>query len=34
MLSATYTLDIFCTLDGYGSFSGGDWGGYHPALRP
>jgi hypothetical protein len=27
-VTATYTFDIFCTLDGYGSFSGGDWGGY------
>jgi dihydrofolate reductase len=25
----TYTFDIFCTLDGYGSYSEqGDWGGY------
>ena len=27
-MTATYTFDIFCTLDGYGSYSGGDWGGY------
>ena len=28
-MSATYTFDIFCSLDGYGSFGpGGDWGGY------
>jgi dihydrofolate reductase len=27
-MTATYTFDVFCTLDGYGSFSGGDWGGY------
>ena len=26
---ATYTFDIFCTLDGYGSYGpDGDWGGY------
>jgi dihydrofolate reductase len=27
-MSATYTFDIFSSLDGYGSVSGGDWGGY------
>ena len=28
-MAATYTFDVFCTLDGYGSFnSDGDWGGY------
>jgi dihydrofolate reductase len=27
-MTATYTFDIFSTLDGYGSYSGGDWGGY------
>ena len=28
-MTATYTFDIFATLDGYGSYSsGGDWGGY------
>ena len=28
-MSATYTFDIFCTLDGYGSYGpDGDWGGY------
>ncbi|CAN5722990.1 dihydrofolate reductase family protein [soil metagenome] len=25
---ATYTFDVFSSLDGYGSVSGGDWGGY------
>jgi len=25
---ATYTFDVFSSLDGFGSFSGGDWGGY------
>jgi dihydrofolate reductase len=28
IMSATYTFDVFSTLDGFGSFSGGDWGGY------
>jgi len=27
-MTATYTFDVYSTLDGYGSFSGGDWGGY------
>jgi dihydrofolate reductase len=27
-MSATYTFDVFSSLDGYGSQSGGDWGGY------
>ena len=28
-MPATYTVDVFCTLDGYGSYtSDGDWGGY------
>ena len=28
-MSATYTFDVFCTLDGYGSYdSSGAWGGY------
>jgi dihydrofolate reductase len=28
-MSATYTFDVFATLDGYGSYgSDGDWGGY------
>ena len=28
-LTATYTFDVFCSLDGYGSYnSQGDWGGY------
>jgi dihydrofolate reductase len=28
-MTATYTFDIFCSLDGYGSYnSDGDWGGY------
>jgi dihydrofolate reductase len=28
IMSATYTFDVFCTLDGFGSYDGGDWGGY------
>jgi dihydrofolate reductase len=27
-MSATYTFDVFSSLDGFGSVSGGDWGGY------
>ena len=28
-MTATYTFDVFCTLDGYGSYGpDGDWGGY------
>src|SRR4029079_17506684 len=28
IMTATYTFDVFSSLDGYGSASGGDWGGY------
>src|SRR5712691_13114990 len=28
VMSATYTFDVFSSLDGFGSASGGDWGGY------
>jgi dihydrofolate reductase len=27
-MTATYTFDVFSSLDGYGSYDGGDWGGY------
>jgi dihydrofolate reductase len=27
-MAVPYTFDVFCSLDGYGSYSGGDWGGY------
>ena len=27
-MTATYTFDVFSSLDGYGSHSGGNWGGY------
>ena len=28
-MTATYTFDVFCTLDGFASYDeGGDWGGY------
>ena len=28
-MTATYTFDVYCTLDGFGSYDGsGDWGGY------
>jgi dihydrofolate reductase len=28
IMSVTYTFDVFSSLDGFGSVSGGDWGGY------
>jgi dihydrofolate reductase len=29
IMTATYTWDVFCSLDGFGSYGeGGDWGGY------
>ncbi len=27
-MTATYTWDVFTSLDGFGSYDGGDWGGY------
>ena len=34
-MTATYTFDVFCTLDGYGSFGpDGDWGGYWSKQGP
>ncbi|MBE2316704.1 dihydrofolate reductase family protein [Solirubrobacter sp. CPCC 204708] len=36
-MTATYTWDIFCTLDGYGSYDAngpGDWGGYWSKQGP
>jgi len=27
-VTTTYTFDVFCSLDGFGSYDGGDWGGY------
>jgi dihydrofolate reductase len=27
-MTATYTFDVFASLDGYGSYRDGDWGGY------
>ncbi len=27
-MAVTYTFDVFSTLDGFGSYNGGDWGGY------
>ena len=27
-MTTTYTFDVFSSLDGFGSVSGGDWGGY------
>jgi dihydrofolate reductase len=28
IMTATYTFDVFTSLDGFGSYSGGNWGGY------
>jgi dihydrofolate reductase len=28
LMTATYTFDVFSSLDGFGGVSGGDWGGY------
>lgn len=34
-MTATYTFDVFCSLDGYGSYdSDGDWGGYWGKAGP
>lgn len=34
-MTATYTWDVFCTLDGYGSYTeGADWGGYWSKQGP
>jgi hypothetical protein len=33
-MSATYTFDVFSTLDGFGSYSDGDWGGYWSKQGP
>ena len=34
-MTATYTFDVFCTLDGFGSYSeAGDWGGYWSKQGP
>ncbi|MGW1342718.1 dihydrofolate reductase family protein [Kribbella sp. NPDC002412] len=33
-MTAIYTFDIFCTLDGFGSYDGGDWGGYWGKAGP
>ncbi len=27
-MTATYTVDVFSSLDGHGGVNGGDWGGY------
>ncbi|GAA1559352.1 dihydrofolate reductase family protein [Kribbella sancticallisti] len=27
-MTATYTFDVFSSLDGFGAYDGGDWGGY------
>jgi hypothetical protein len=28
IITATYTFDVFSSLDGFGSYDGGNWGGY------
>ena len=34
-MTATYTFDVFSTLDGFGSYnSSGDWGGYWSKQGP
>ncbi|AXE39129.1 hypothetical protein [Acidipropionibacterium virtanenii] len=34
-MTATYTWDVFCNLDGYGSYGPpGDWGGYWGKQTP
>ncbi len=33
-MTATYTFDVFSTLDGYGSHNGGNWGGYWGTQGP
>jgi dihydrofolate reductase len=33
-MTATYTFDVFSTLDGFGSYDGGDWGGYWSKQGP
>jgi dihydrofolate reductase len=33
-MTATYTWDVFSTLDGYGSYVEGDWGGYWSKQGP
>ena len=34
MMTATYTFDVFTSLDGFGGVSGGDWGGYRAKQGP
>ena len=33
-MTAMYTFDVFCSLDGFGSYDGGDWGGYWGKAGP
>lgn len=33
-MTATYTFDVFSSLDGFGGVSGGDWGGYWDKQGP
>jgi dihydrofolate reductase len=34
LMTATYTFDVFSTLDGFGSYDDGDWGGYWSKQGP
>jgi hypothetical protein len=33
-MTATYTWDVFCSLDGFGSVNGGNWRGYRGTQGP
>ena len=33
-MTASYTFDVFSSLDGFGSANGGDWGGYGASRAP
>ena len=33
-MPAIYTFDVFSSLDGFGSYDGGNWGGYWGKARP
>ena len=33
-MTATYTVDVVTSLDGFGSVSGGEWGGYWSKQGP
>lgn len=33
IMTASYAFDVFTSLDGFGSYSGGNWGGYRITMR-